>query len=143
MANRKGEAVWEGSLMDGNGTMRTGSGSCTGPYTYASRFENGAGTNPEELIAAAHAGCFSMAFSGDLGKAGFTPQRIHTVATATIEKVDGRNTITRIHLDMDAQVPNITEQVFQQMAKGAKEGCPVSRALGGVEISLTAKLVKG
>jgi osmotically inducible protein OsmC len=128
-------------LQDGEGTMRLGSGAFEGHYTYLSRFEEGEGTNPEELIAAAHAGCFSMALSGDLGKAGYTPQQVKTKAQIRMEKVEGRSTITRIHLDTEARVPGIEEQAFQQIAEGAKKGCPVSRALTGVEITLDARLV--
>ena len=141
MATRKAEAVWKGGLRDGEGTMALGSGAFEGKYSFSSRFEEGAGTNPEELIGAAHAGCFSMAFSGDLGKAGYTPTQIKTKAQVTIEKVNDKNTISRIHLDTEATVPGIDEQTFQKVAQAAKEGCPVSRALRGVEISLTARLV--
>lgn len=143
MSTRTAEAVWQGSLKEGQGSMRLGTGAFEGRYTWASRFEDAAGTNPEELIAAAHAGCYSMAFSGDLGKAGFTPNRVQTQANVTIEKVDGKSTITRIHLDMQAEVPGIDEATFQQVAEGAKTGCPVSRALAAVpEITLTARLVQ-
>ncbi len=140
MATRYADAVWEGGLQDGRGTMRLGSGAFEGSYTYQSRFEDGPGTNPEELIAAAHAGCFSMALSSDLGKAGYRPERIRTRAEIRLEKVDGRSTITRVHLNMEAKVPGIEENRFQQIADGAKKGCPVSRALAGVEITLEAKL---
>jgi len=141
MKTRSAEANWEGGLQDGRGTLRVASGAFEGKYTYQSRFEDEAGTNPEELIAAAHAGCFSMAFSGDLGKAGYKPEHIHTRAQARLEKVDGRSTITRIHLETEARVPGSNPQAFQQIAEGAKKGCPVSRALAGVEITLDAKLV--
>ncbi len=141
MATRYGEAVWEGGLQDGHGKMRLGSGAFEGGYTYRSRFEEEAGTNPEELIAAAHAGCFSMALSSDLGKAGYRPERISTRAEIRLEKVEGRSTITRIHLKTEAKVPGIEANRFQQIAEGAKMGCPVSRALAGVEISMDARLV--
>jgi lipoyl-dependent peroxiredoxin len=141
MAIRKAEAVWEGGLQDGHGTMRFGSGAFEGAYTYASRFEEGPGTNPEELIGAAHAGCFSMAFGNELSKAGYRPERIFTRAEVHLDKVDGRSTITRVHLNTEAKVPGIDENRFQQIADGAKKGCPVSRALAGVEISLSAKLM--
>jgi osmotically inducible protein OsmC len=139
---RSAEAVWEGGLQDGQGVMRFGSGAFEGSYSYESRFGDGTGTNPEELIAAAQAGCFSMALSADLGKAGFTPKRIETRAKARLEKVDGMNTITEIHLETEADVPSISEQTFLQIAEGARRGCPVSRALGGVEVTLTARLVR-
>jgi osmotically inducible protein OsmC len=135
------EAVWDGEFREGGGIMRLGSGAFEGAYSYLSRFEDGTETNPEELIAAAHAGCFSMAFTNDLGKAGYKPQQVRTKAQIHLEKVDGRSTITRIHLDTEARVPGIEEQAFQQIAEGAKRGCPVSRALAGVEISLEARLV--
>jgi osmotically inducible protein OsmC len=122
--------------------MRLGSGAYEGEYSFASRFEEGVGTNPEELIGAAHAGCFSMAFGGDLVKAGYTPTRIQTRAEVHLERVNERPTITRIHLDTEGEVPGIDQDTFQQIAEGAKKGCPVSRALGGVEISLNARLVQ-
>lgn len=138
MAVRKANAVWEGSLKEGKGTMKFGT--FEGPFTWSSRFENGQGTNPEELIGAAHAGCFSMSLSSNLGKAGFTPTRIQTRADVTIEPVDGKNRITRIHLETEGQVPGIDNAKFQEIATIAKEGCPVSAALTGVEITLDAKL---
>jgi len=139
MATRKAQAVWQGSLKDGQGTMEFGP--FKGPFTYASRFEEGTGTNPEELIGAAHAGCFSMSLSSNLGKAGFTPQRIQTQATVYLERVEGKNRITRIHLDCEAQVPDIDNEAFQSIAEAAKSGCPVSAALSAVEITLTARLL--
>jgi osmotically inducible protein OsmC len=141
MRTSSAEAVWEGGLLDGRGTMRLGSGDFNGRYSFKTRFEDEAGTNPEELIAAAHAGCFSMAFSADLGKAGYKPERIHTHAQAHFERVEGRATITRIDLETEARVPGIQEQAFQEIAAGAKQGCPVSRALASVEITLQARLV--
>lgn len=139
MAIRKAQAVWQGNLKDGKGIIKFGS--FEGAYTYASRFEEGQGTNPEELIGAAHAGCFSMALSSNLGKAGFTPQRIQTQATVYLEPVEGKNRITRIHLDCEAQAPGIDNEAFQSIAEAAKSGCPVSAALAAVEITLTARLV--
>lgn len=139
MATRKADAVWEGSLKEGKGRMKFGT--YEGAFTWSSRFEDGEGTNPEELLGAAHAGCFSMSFSSNLGKAGFTPNRIQTSATVTIELVEGKNRITRIHLETQAQVPGIDAAKFQEIANIAKEGCPVSAALTGVEITLDAKLV--
>ena len=139
MATRKADAVWEGSLKEGKGRMKFGT--YEGAFTWSSRFEDGEGTNPEELLGAAHAGCFSMSFSSNLGKAGFTPNRIQTSATVTIEPVEGKNRITRIHLETQAQVPGIDAAKFQEIANVAREGCPVSAALTGVEITLDAKLV--
>lgn len=139
MAQRQANAVWEGGLKDGKGTMKFDG--YEGPYTWASRFEEAQGTNPEELIGAAHAGCFSMALSSELGKAGYPPKRIQTNATVYLEPVDGKNSISRIHLATEAQVPGIDAAKFQELANAAKAGCPVSRALTGVQISLDAKLV--
>ncbi len=143
MKTSKANAVWEGNLRQGKGNMQLGSGSFNGSYTFASRFENGAGTNPEELIAAAHAGCFSMALSSELDKAGFPPKRVQTTAQASMDTIDGKPTITKIALDTQAEVPGIDENKFLEIAEGAKKGCPVSRALAGVsEITLKARLVK-
>jgi osmotically inducible protein OsmC len=141
MAVRKSEAVWQGTLKEGNGTMRLGSGAYQGAYSFASRFEEGTGTNPEELIAAAHAGCFSMAFSGNLTKAGFKPESIYTVATVTLGSVDGKARITGIHLECEAKITEVSEDQFQEMADAAKLGCPVSVALSNVPITLSAKLL--
>ena len=140
MAERYSEAFWEGNLKDGHGEMKTGSGTFQGKYTYASRFEEGAGTNPEELIGAAHAGCFSMALSNELDKAGFPPRRIFTKAQVSLGKVEGKSRITRIHLTTEADVPGISNDKFQEIAQQAKVGCPVSAALKGVDITLDAKL---
>ena len=141
MTVRHAEAVWEGTLRDGNGTMRVGAGGFEGAYSFASRFEEGTGTNPEELIGSALAGCFSMALSGDLGRAGYSAERIETKARVTLERVNDQPTITKIHLETEAQVPDIDEQTFSETADGAKKGCPVSRALQAVEITLDARLV--
>lgn len=141
MPVRHADAVWQGTLREGKGTMRLGNGAYDGPYTFASRFESGEGTNPEELIGAAHAGCFSMALSAQLTRAGFSPERIQTRATVHLEKVGDANQITRIELDTQASVPGIDEATFQQSAMAAKNGCPVSQALAGVEISLNARLM--
>ena len=141
MPKRKAEARWDGSLETGQGTMRMASGSYEGPYSFQSRFEEGDGTNPEELIAAAHAGCFSMAFSGELGRAGHDPESVETNATVHIEKAGDGFAITRIVLDPRARVPGIEEEDFQRLAEAAKAGCPVSQALGGVEsIEVKAEL---
>lgn len=139
MATRTAEAVWEGNLREGKGRVKLGSGALEGPYSFRSRFEDGTGTNPEELIGAAHAGCFSMALSAGLTKAGFTAKRIHTTARVHLENVDGGFKITRIELDTDAEVPGLDEHGFREQAEAAKTNCPVSKALTGVEISLNAR----
>ena len=136
-----GSAVWEGELKGGKGSMKLGSGSYEGPYSFASRFETGKGTNPEELIGAAHAGCFSMAFSAGLGKFGFHPKRVSTTAKVSLENVSGAFQITTIELTMEADVPGIDEKTFQEQAESAKKNCPVSKALAGVNIKLNARLV--
>ena len=140
MAVRSAEAEWKGNLREGQGTVKLGSGAYEGRYSFASRFESGTGTNPEELIGAAHAGCFSMALSAGLGKAGFNPTRIHTTAKVHLEKVGEGFGITRIELETEAQIPGIDAKTFHEHAEGAKKGCPVSKALAGTEITLTAKL---
>ncbi len=142
MAQRMAEAEWRGGLQDGSGTMKLGSGAFEGAYSFNSRFAEGTGTNPEELIAAAHAGCFSMALSAGLGKAGFPPTRVHTTAKVTLEKTSAGFTITRIELDTEAEVPGIEESAFHQQAEDAKRNCPVSRVLAGAEITLSAHLVR-
>lgn len=141
MAVRNAEATWQGSLKDGKGTMKLGSGAFEGAFSFASRFEDGAGTNPEELIGAAHAGCFSMALSSGLVKAGYTPNRITTKASVHLGKVDDKTRITKIHLETIAEIPGIGQEEFLTIAEGTKSGCPVSAALAGVEISLDARLV--
>ncbi len=141
MPIRTAEAEWKGDLMEGSGKMRLGTGAYEGPFSFKSRMENGPGTNPEELIAAAHAGCFSMAFSAQITSAGHAPRRIHTKANVKFEKTDGGFAITSIHLDSEGEVPGISEAQFQELAEAAKKGCPVSKALAGTSISLTARLV--
>jgi len=141
MPVRNASAVWNGSLKEGNGSMRMGSGAYEGPYSFGSRFLEESGTNPEELIAAAHAGCFSMALSGGLGRSGFEANSISTSAKATLEKVGEGFQITRIELTTEGDVPGIDEAAFVEHAEGAKANCPVSKALAGVEISLNASLV--
>jgi osmotically inducible protein OsmC len=138
MAIRNSSAVWKGNLAEGNGVMRVGSGAYEGPFSRASRFADGPGTNPEELLGAAHAGCFSMFLSAVLTKSGFPPVEVRTTAAVTI--VDGP-TITTIQLNCEAVVPNCDDATFQEHAARAKAGCPVSKALAAVEIQLTAKLV--
>jgi lipoyl-dependent peroxiredoxin len=143
MPKRRAEARWDGPLQDGHGTMRMASGSYEGPYSFQSRFEEGDGTNPEELIAAAHAGCFSMALSGELGRAGHGADSVETAATVQIDKVGDGFAITRIELDTRARVPGIEDDEFQRIAEAAKEGCPVSTALGAVNsIELKAELMQ-
>lgn len=127
--------------MKGSGTMKVGAGVFEGKYSFPSRFESGEGTNPEELIAAAHAGCYSMALSAGLGKAGFKPKRVATTAKAHLEKVGDGFAITKIELTTEAQIEGIDDKAFQEQAEGAKKGCPVSKALAGTEITLSAKLV--
>jgi osmotically inducible protein OsmC len=141
MPVRSSSAVWNGNLLQGSGTMKLGSGAYEGAYSFPSRFENGKGTNPEELIAAAHAGCYSMAFSATLGKAGFNATRVSTTAKVHLEKVGEGFAITKIELVMEAQVPGIDNATFQTNAEAAKKGCPVSKALSATEITLSAKLV--
>jgi osmotically inducible protein OsmC len=138
MSVRSSSAEWKGTLKQGAGTMKLGSGSYTGPYTFASRFESGKGTNPEELIGAAHAGCYSMFLSALLSDAGFTPTRISTTATVHLE--EGPK-ITLIELSTEAVVPNLNEADFLKHAEAAKKGCPVSQALAGPRIELRAKLL--
>jgi osmotically inducible protein OsmC len=121
--------------------MQMPNGNYEGPYTFASRFQEGKGTSPEELIAAAHAGCFSMAFSNGLAKAGFTPNSVSTEAKVILDQVEGGFGITKIELTTEADVPNIDEKTFQEQAAAAKAGCPVSKALAAVDIQLNAKLI--
>jgi lipoyl-dependent peroxiredoxin len=140
MATRQATAEWQGTLMEGSGHVRSAAGTFDGAYDFRSRFEDGAGTNPEELIGAAHAGCFSMALSGILTKAGHPPQSIQTTAKVHLEKQGEGFAITRIDLDTDAVVPGLDDAAFQGHADAAKNGCPVSKALAGVQIELTARL---
>ena len=136
MATRTGSAIWEGTLKGGKGKMKLGSGAFEGPYSFASRFENASGTNPEELIGAAEAGCFSMALSNILGGAGHTPTSINTSAAVHL----GPDGIDKIDLDTVGDVPGITNEDFVAFAETAKANCPVSKALAAVNITLTAKL---
>lgn len=140
MKIRSAQAQWKGTLQQGTGSMKLGSGAFEGPYSFLSRFEDGAGTNPEELIAAAHAGCFSMSLSNELGKAGFPPTSIQTKANLHVDRVEGRFTLLKIHLEVEAEVPGIGEAAFLEKAEAARKGCPVSRALAAVEITMSAKL---
>ena len=143
MPTRTAEAVWNGSLMEGKGTLTTGSKAFSGPYTWQARSGDAPGTNPEELLGAAHAGCFSMALSHQLAQAGHPPQRVHTTAKVTFEKQAEGFAITGIALTTEAEVPGIDDAAFQKFANGAKDGCPVSKALKATPITLNAKLVKG
>src|SRR2546421_8027584 len=141
MPTRNAEAVWEGDLKSGSGRVKLGSGAFEGKYSFATRFEEAPGTNPEELIGAAHAGCFSMALSAGLGKAGFAPKRVKTTAKVFLEKVAEGFAITKIQLNCEATVPGIDQAKFREQAEAAKKGCPVSKALTGVNIELDAKLM--
>lgn len=141
MPVRKASAVWNGSLKEGSGSMKLASGAYEGPYSFGSRFEEATGTNPEELIGAAHAGCFSMALSAGLGKSGYEAKRVETSARVHLEKVGEGFEITRIELTTEAEVPGLDEATFQEHANGAKENCPVSKVLAAAEISLDATLV--
>jgi lipoyl-dependent peroxiredoxin len=142
MPKRTASAVWNGSLTEGNGTMRMGSGAYEGPYSFQSRFEEGDGTNPEELIAAAHAGCFSMALSAELGRAGYTVAHVETDAVVHLEMLDEGPTINAIELNTRARVADIDDGEFQRIADDAKKNCPVSRALAAVpSINIQAELV--
>ena len=140
---RKASAVWKGSLKEGKGTISSDSGVLSDtPYSFSTRFENAKGTNPEELIAAAHAGCFTMALSAQLGNAGITPESLETTASLTLDKLDAGWTITKVHLDVAARIPGVDKAAFDKAAENAKAGCPVSRLLKA-EITMTAKLVGG
>jgi|SRR5579859_494416 len=138
MPVRTASAEWKGNLKEGGGTMAAGSGAFNVPYTYSTRFEEAPGTNPEELVGAAHAGCFSMFLASLLSNAGHTPTRIHT--TATVHLGDGP-TITQIELNTEVAAPNLTDAVLQEKAEAAKKNCPVSKALAGPQVKLTARLV--
>jgi osmotically inducible protein OsmC len=137
---RNGSAVWSGGLKDGKGAVSTGSGVLKdSQYGFNTRFEDGPGTNPEELIGAAHAGCFTMALSGQLGQAGLTAQELRTTATVSMEKVDSGFSITAVHLDLVAKIPGASQEAFDKAANTAKENCPVSKLLNA-NITLTSKL---
>jgi osmotically inducible protein OsmC len=137
---RKASAVWNGSLKEGKGTISTDSKVLSNAqYSFSTRFENGIGTNPEELIAAAHAGCFTMALSGQLTAAGITPESLETTAAVTLEKLEAGFTITKIHLDVTGKIPGADAAAFEKAAQNAKAGCPISRLLKA-EITMTAKL---
>jgi osmotically inducible protein OsmC len=141
MPTRTAEAEWRGKLADGNGQLKVGSGAFEGPYSFKSRFEDGqAATNPEELIGAAHAGCFTMALAAQLSRAGLPPTRLHTVAKVKLEKVGDAFAITGIDLETEAEIAGIDDATFQKYATEAKQNCPVSKALAGTDIHLKAIL---
>ena len=141
MPIRRAEAQWEGNLAEGNGRLKVESGAFDGPYSFKSRFEEGqSATNPEELIGAAHAGCFTMALTAQLSRAGHKPTRIQTTAQVKLEKIGDAFSITKIDLETEADIPGIDDAAFQKFATDAKETCPVSKALAGTEIGLTARL---
>ena len=140
--DRSASAVWKGSLKEGKGTISTQSGVLKeAQYSFSTRFENGIGTNPEELIAAAHAGCFTMALSGQLTSADLVPESLETTAVVTMEKTDAGFTVTKIHLTTKAKVPGADKAKFDELAGNAKKGCPISRLLKAAEITLDAQLV--
>lgn len=142
MPTHKAEAEWKGNLAQGSGRLKVGSGAFDGPYSFKSRFEEGqSATNPEELIGAAHAGCFTMALVAQLSRANVMPNLVHTGAQVKLEKVGEAFAITRIDLDCEAEIPGIDGATFQKHAQDAKQNCPVSKALAGVEIHLNAKLL--
>ena len=142
MPTRKAEAEWEGNLAEGSGRLKVGSGAFEGPYSFKSRFEEGqAATNPEELLGAAHAGCFTMALTAGLSRAGIKPKRIHTEARVKLEKVGEAFTITQIDLETEAEVPGVDDATFQKHALDAKQNCPLSKALASTQINMTAILL--
>ena len=141
MPKRTAEAHWEGSLLEGTGTLKLGSGAFEGQYSYSSRFEDGAGTNPEELLGAAHAGCFTMALAAALSRAETPPTSIDTSARVYLERVESGYIISKIQLRTSARVPEIGEEDFLRLADEAKRNCPVSRALTGTQITLDAALL--
>src|SRR5437588_3621932 len=142
MATRTSSAIWEGNLKEGKGTMKVGRGAYEGPFSFASRFENGTGTNPEELIGAAEAACYSMALSANLEKAGFPPKRISTNARVNLDKGDSGFRIVSIELETEAEVEGIDDAKFQEQAELTKKTCPISQALTGTDIKLKATLKK-
>ena len=142
MPIRKADAEWKGNLAEGGGRLKVGSGAFEGPYSFKSRFEEGqSATNPEELLGAAHAGCFTMALTAQLSRAQFTPTRIHTEARVKLDKIGDAFSITQIELDTQAEVPGLDDATLQKYALEAKENCPLSKALAGTEIHLNARLV--
>ncbi len=142
MPKRRASAIWNGGIKDGRGTMKLGSGAFEGNYSFGTRFEDSPGTNPDELIGAAHAGCFSMALALFLEKAGHVPEYIETSAEVSIESAGEGFKITKIALNTEARVPGMEEKAFRKQANEAKEKCPVSQALAGTEILLSARLIQ-
>jgi len=140
MPTRNADATWNGALRDGNGSFKTSSGAIEGAYSFSSRFEDGSGTNPEELIAAAHAACFSMALANELGSAGHVPTSVTTTAKVHLEKADGGFAIPKIELVTKAEVDGIDDAAFQEIATATSKACPVSKALAAIEITLDASL---
>ena len=143
MAVRTARAEWDGALRDGSGTMALGGGAFEGQYSFSSRFEEGPGTNPEELIGAAHAGCFSMFLANVLSEAGQEPGRVETTARVHLDQTDDGPAITRVELETEAEVSGIDDEEFQRHVDAAKTGCPVSKALGAIDISVNARLADG
>jgi osmotically inducible protein OsmC len=142
MPTRTAEAEWKGNLAEGSGSLKVGSGAFAGPYSFKSRFEEGeSATNPEELLGAAHAGCFTMALTAQLSREKMAPTRIHTEAKVKLEKIGDAFSITRIDLETEAEIPGIDDATFQKYAQGAKQNCPLSKALAATDIYLTAKLL--
>ncbi len=142
MPTRTAQAEWKGNLAEGSGNLKVGSGAFDGPYSFKSRFEEGqSATNPEELLGAAHAGCFTMALAAQLSRERIVPTRIHTEAKVKLEKVGEAFTITRIDLETEAEVPGVDNEKFQKFANDAKQNCPLSKALAATEIHLTARLL--
>jgi len=142
MPTRKAEAEWKGNLAEGSGRLKVASGAFEGPYSFKSRFEEGqSATNPEELLGAAHAGCFTMALTAQLSRARLTPERVHTEARVKLEKVGEAFSITQIELETNAEIPGMDDATFQKYALDAKQNCPLSKALAGTEIKLTANLL--
>ena len=143
MPIRTGQATWQGNLKEGDGTLRTGSGAYEGPYSFMSRFEEGKGTNPEELVAAAHAGCYAIALAHGLDQAGFTPKQVRSKASAHLEKGDDGFAVTKIQLDVEADVPGIDEAKFTEIAQATKTACPISKLVAAATITLSARLLSG
>jgi len=142
MPTRRAEAEWKGNLAEGSGRLKVGSGAFDGPYSFKSRFEEGqSATNPEELLGAAHAGCFTMALTAQLSRERLVPTRIHTEAKVKLEKIGEVFSITQIDLETEAEVPGVDDATFQKYASDAKQNCPLSKALAATEIHLTAKLL--
>ncbi|WP_332899080.1 OsmC family peroxiredoxin [Haladaptatus sp. CMSO5] len=141
MPVRSSEAVWEGTLREGSGTVKTGSGVIEAPYTFMSRFEDGSESNPEEMLGSAHAACLAMQVAADLQRAGYDPEKVTATANVHLEKVDGTQSITKIVVDVEGSAPDVDEAEFLEIATGAKENCIISRALGAIDIEMNAGLI--